>query len=306
VELTERLLEELEERDLRVRPSFWLSDEWFCPDGVVGIAIPFFLTHPRLRRLERKQMFEVEGGTTPSCLRLLRHEAGHTVQHAFQLHRRRRWQRVFGKSSTPYPNQYRPNPGSRRFVGHLDYWYAQSHPEEDFAETFAVWLTPHSQWRKRYEGWPALKKLEYVDALMSELAGRRSAVRERASVDDVSSLRFTLREYYWAKRRRFKVLAKNIYDGDLVRLFRDPPAHGGEPASSFLRRNRAEIRRLVAKGTGSHPLALDTVLSEMIARCQQLKLRAVGARRALLLDLAILLAARSVEYVYRGREWHAL
>ena len=28
---------------------------------------------------------------------------------------------------------------------HLDPWYAQSHPDEDFAETFAVWLTPEVQ-----------------------------------------------------------------------------------------------------------------------------------------------------------------
>jgi hypothetical protein len=306
VELTERLLDDLDKRDLRARPSFWISDEWFSPDGVIGIAIPFFLTHPRLMRLERKQMFEVEGGTPVSCLRLLRHEAGHAVHHAFQLHRRRRWQRVFGKSSTPYPRHYRPNPGSRRFVTHLDYWYAQSHPDEDFAETFAVWLATDSQWRKRYEGWPALRKLHYVNALMDELAGRQPVIRKRASVDEVSSLQFTLREYYWAKRRRFKSLTTNIYDADLLRLFRGLHTRGGEPASAFLHRNRSEIRRLVAKGTGSHPLALDTVLSEMIARCRELKLRAVGARRALLLDFAILLAARSVEYVYRGREWHAL
>ena len=306
VERTERLLEDLEERDLRIRPSFWISDEWCSPDGVVGIAIPFFLTHPRLRRLERKQMFEVEGGTPASSLRLLRHEAGHALQHAFHLHRRRRWQRVFGKSSTPYPKSYRPNPGSRRVVVHLDYWYGQSHPDEDFAETFAVWLTPGSRWRRRYEGSRALKKLEYVDGLMDELAGRQPVIRKRVRVDEISRLRSTLREYYAAKRRRFKSLTTNIYDGDLLRLFRGPHARGGEPASTFLRRNRTEIRRLVAKGTGSHQLALDTVLSEMIARCRELKLRAIGARRTLLLDFAILLAARSVEYVYGEREWHPL
>ena len=155
-----------------VRPHAWLSSEWFSPSNTPGIAFPFYLAHPRLMRLERKMIIDVEGGTRAECMRILRHEAGHVVQHSYALHRRRRWQRLFGRSSKRYPRYYRPNPASRNFVQHLRLWYAQSHPDEDFAETFAVWLTPRSNWRKRYEGWPALKKLQYVDELMAEIAGR--------------------------------------------------------------------------------------------------------------------------------------
>ena len=118
-------------------------------------------------------IIDVEGGTVPECMRILRHEAGHVVQHAYQLHSRRHWQQLFGPSSKRYPNYYRPKPTSKRYVQHLPLWYAQSHPDEDFAETFAVWLTPRSNWRKRYFGWPALKKLQYVDDLMAEIAGQR-------------------------------------------------------------------------------------------------------------------------------------
>jgi len=121
----ERLYLELEARNLRVRPHCWLSEEWFSPDGVPGIAIPFYLAHPRLKRLERSQILEVEGGTQSECIRLLRHEAGHAIQHAFRLHRRKKWRSVFGSSTEPYPDYYRPNPGSRRYVVHLPYWYAQ-------------------------------------------------------------------------------------------------------------------------------------------------------------------------------------
>ena len=117
-------------------------------------------------------MQEVEGGTRRQCLQLLRHEAGHAVHHAFKLQRRRRWTNIFGKSSEPYPDYYQPNPASKRFVHYLDLWYAQSHPDEDFAETFAVWLDPRSNWRRRYRSWPALTKLEFVDELMEELAGK--------------------------------------------------------------------------------------------------------------------------------------
>jgi hypothetical protein len=165
-----KLYDELEERGVKVRPHVWVSDEWFSPDNTPGIAVPFYLTHPRLMRLERKKIIDVEGGTVRECMRILRHETGHVIQAAYQLHRRRKWQQLFGASSTRYPTHYRPNPASRRFVQHLRLWYAQSHPAEDFAETFAVWLRPRSDWRKRYAGWPALKKLEYVDELMAEIA----------------------------------------------------------------------------------------------------------------------------------------
>ena len=167
------LHEELEERGIRLRPHAWISSEWFSPDSTPGIAIPFYLAHPRLMKLEKKMMLDVEGGTWSECMAILRHEAGHTVQQAYQLHRRRRWQQLFGLSSKRYPLYYRPNPASRRYVQHLRLWYAQSHPDEDFAETFAVWLRPRSNWRTRYAGWPALKKLEYVDELMNEIAGKR-------------------------------------------------------------------------------------------------------------------------------------
>jgi hypothetical protein len=304
----ERLHSELEARDLRIRPHCWLSEEWFSPAGVPGIAIPFYLAHPRLKRLERSQMLEVEGGTRAECLRLLRHEAGHAIQHAFRLHRRKRWREHFGSSTEPYPDYYRPHPGSRRYVVHLPYWYAQSHPDEDFAETFAVWLTPGSAWRKRYMGWPALRKLRYVDQLMHELAGQKPPIRSRARPEPLHRLKSTLGDHYRAKRERYQVLAYRTYDPDLLRFFScDDEAQGrGESAYSFLRRNRTEIRRMVARATGKHELALDTVLGEMIARARELKLRAIGPRRRLVSDFAILLAARSAEMLYRGRDWHAL
>src|SRR3954463_10591805 len=173
--LAERISELQKELDARglatFRPQFWLSDEWFSPDGVPGVAVPFYLAHPRLERLERTYMLDVEGGTPEWCMRILRHEAGHAIDNAYKLRRRHRRQQVFGPSYKAYPQFYDPKPYSKSFVLHLDSWYAQSHPDEDFAETFAVWMNPESDWRPRYEGWPALKKLEYMDALMKEIAG---------------------------------------------------------------------------------------------------------------------------------------
>jgi hypothetical protein len=143
----EQLYDELADRKITLRPHCWLSDEWFSPNNVPGIAIPFYLVHPRLIRLERSMMLEAEGASKAECMRILRHEAGHAMQHGFRLHRRPSYQKLFGKSSTPYPTSYRPKPASRHFVHHLRAYYAQAHPDEDFAETFAVWMQPRARWR---------------------------------------------------------------------------------------------------------------------------------------------------------------
>ena len=163
------------ERGLRFRPHFWLSDEWFCPDGVPGVAIPFYLAHPRLARLEQSQMLEVEGGTPEWCLRILRHEVGHAVENAYGLRRLRRRQRALRPLLAEVPRVLHAQALQQELRAAPRPWYAQSHPDEDFAETFAVWLTPGSDWARRYPGWKALQKLEYVDALMKEIAGPAAA-----------------------------------------------------------------------------------------------------------------------------------
>jgi hypothetical protein len=303
------LHEELEAKGLRIRPHAWISSEWFSPSDTPGIAIPFYLAHPRLMKLERKMIIDVEGGTTPECMRILRHEAGHVVQHAYQLHRRRRWQKLFGPSSRRYPRYYRPNPASKNHVQHLRLWYAQSHPDEDFAETFAVWLTPRSGWRRRYQGWPALKKLLYVDELMNEIAGKRPWVGRRIKVDPLNRLTQTLAQHYQKKQEIYWSQPPTIYDRDLTRIFSDNPRHWRSPAASlFLRRNRKRLREMVSQWTGEYELTLNAVFDDMIARCRELKLRARGSERQLMMDFAVLLTAKTVHSLYSAsrRQWLAL
>src|SRR5829696_9114025 len=303
------LQRELRKKGIRVRPHAWISDEWFSPDNTPGIAIPFYLTHPRLMRLERKKIIDVEGGTVPECMRILRHEAGHVVQHSYRLQRRRRWQELFGRSSTRYPSYYRPDPASRHFVQHLRLWYGQSHPDEDFAETFAVWLRPRSDWRKRYVGWPALKKLEYVDELMAEIATEKPVLTRRLQVDPLSQLNDTLAEHYRKKRAHYAIDSKKTYDRALHRSFSDGPEHRNRPAAStFLRRNRAKIRQMVSKWTGEYQLTLDKVLDDMIGRCRELELRAYGKPRQLRMDFTVLLTAKTVHSLYgpARRKWFPL
>jgi hypothetical protein len=270
-----RLYSELERRGLRFRPHIWLSTEWFSPDGVPGIAIPFYLAHPRLMKLEARQMLEVEGGSESSCMRILRHEAGHAIDTAYRLHFRKSWREAFGHYSRPYPQYYRPKPNSRNFVLHLDAWYAQAHPAEDFAETFAVWLAPRSNWRQLYRDWPrALRKLRYVDELMQEIASEPARVASKIKVEPISRISQTLEQYYKKKRKRYVASWPDLYDRDLRRLFSDDKRFAGRPtAASFLRGIRIEVRSIVAEWTGTHTYTIDQVLQDMIDRCRKLKLR---------------------------------
>ena len=155
--LIRQLYDELTQKGLTFHPKCHVGDEWFVPVGIPAIFVPFFLTHERLRKLERKMMLEVEGETPKWFMKLIRHEAAHAYAYAYQVFKKRKWQRTFGRTSPDdTPQFYRPRPYSRSFVVHLDDWYAQSHPDEDFAETFAVWLTPELDWRARYKDWKAL------------------------------------------------------------------------------------------------------------------------------------------------------
>lgn len=306
-ERIERLEQELEHRGLRFRPHYWLSDEWFSPDGVPGIAIPFYLAHPRLARLERKMMLEVEGGTEDWCLRILRHETGHTLDNAYRLHRRQRWRELFGRFSDPYPDFYQPKPYSKSFVMHLDMWYAQSHPAEDFAETFAVWLKPRSRWRSQYHDWPAMAKLEYVDELMTEIAAETPPVRTKRVVDSVREMRKTLREHYEEKRARYLVEEPHVYDRELRRLFSEEERHANRPsAAAFLRHFRRELRQVVAHWTGQYQYIINQVLGEMILRCRELNLRLARPAREVKRDALVMLTVQVMNYLHGGHHRLAL
>ena len=302
------LQQEVEARGLTAfHPHFWLSDEWFTPDSVAGIAIPFYLAHPRLEKLERAQMLEVEGGTPEWCMRILRHEAGHAIDNAYKLRQRRRRQQIFGPSYQAYPEYYTPKPYSKSFVLHLDSWYAQSHPDEDFAETFAVWLYPQSDWKIRYADWPAIKKLEYMDALMQELSGKPMLVQTRRRVDPLGSIRKTLRAHYERKRRHYGLLHPDFYDRDLRRLFSDRPEHAANmKAARFIARARKDVRRMVAGWTGEYQYTIDQVIEAMSRRANELNLRLAGPEDRVKLDFLVLLTVQTMNYLHSGRHRVAL
>jgi len=268
----EQLYAELERRGIPFRPHVWLSTEWFSPDGVPGIAVPFFAAHPRLNRLERRMAGEVEGGTSRWRLRILRHEAGHAIDTAFGLRRRADWRAVFGHASKPYPGGYSARPGSRSYVLHLGHWYAQSHPTEDFAETFAVWLQPRARWRRDYDGSPALGKLAFVDALMAEIAGRAPRYRDRSRIAPLAENSRTLGEHYRREKARPDSVERR-YDAWLLRTFA-PRARRPEamPAGRYIREHRQRLRGALIRQDGVSPYLAEHTIERIRQRAGQLDL----------------------------------
>jgi hypothetical protein len=300
-ERIDQLRSELDARGLRCAIHFYLSDEWFTPDGATSIAVPFYLAHPRLEQLEEAQMFEVEGGDYEWAMRILRHEAAHALDNAYKLRLRKQRKAVFGLPSKPYPEFYTPKPYSKSFVMHLDSWYAQSHPDEDFAETFAVWLTPNSEWKQRYAGWKALRKLEYMDALMRTLSGAPPRLQNQDEVDPLRSIRITLRQHYRNKRRHYGVERPNFYDRDLRRLFSAAPEHSANiTAAQFISRIRRPVRRVVASWTGIYQYTIDQVLEDMIGRCRELKLRLAVPEEQARQEFTVLLTVQAMNHLHSG------
>lgn len=293
---------QLRERGLaRFKPHAWLSSEWFSPDGVPGVALPFYLAHPRLRRLERSMLHQVEGGSAEALARLLRHEAGHALDNAYRLHTRPRWREVFGLFSTPYAAHYRPEPYSRSFVQHLPHWYAQSHPAEDFAETFAVWLGPPAVWQRRYRGWPALAKLEYMDELARRIARATPEVALRERTEALEEQTQTLREHYRLKKERYRSRFPYAFDRGLKRLFSHAlPGDRRRSAASFLRALRPQLVSSLSRWSDSPAYTVEQVLHDMTARARELNLVVDSRAGAAKLDAALLVAVHTMRFLHTG------
>ncbi len=295
-EIVRALYRELEAHGLAFRPPVYLTDQWGCPSGVPLIGVPFYLADRRLARLEEEYAVEVEGEA--DSMKFLRHECGHAFNYAYCLYDEPEWRRLFGPYSRPYRERFRVDPLSRAYVRHILGWYAQKHPDEDFAETFAVWLTPGLDWRGAYAGWPALQKLEYVDRTMRAI-GARKPPRQQAPRPEhlpVEAMQYTLAEHYQEAPLRIE---DGLFDGDLRNLFAaGEAAPAAPPAADFLRAHRREIVSRVAYWTGESTVLVREFLDYLSERSAQLELRASGLEASLLVELTAFITAVVMNYRY--------
>lgn len=259
--LLDKLYLELDKKKILFRPKVWLSDDWFCPDGVTGFAIPFFLMHPRLIELERSMMGNVEGEGHDWFMKLLRHECGHAIDNAYFLRECEQRSEIFGDYNVEYPESYIPKKYSKKYVIHLEDGYAQAHPEEDWAETFALWLTPRSSWKRKYQSWPAIQKLEYVDRTMKKLKNQSSNVICYQKVDDIETLDISLRTYYNRKKERFKL---NLSETHLNKFLIDKRnSHDGEKLYSEIQKNRRSLKQHLSRSLLKKSYEAENVLKDL-------------------------------------------
>ncbi|MCL4787320.1 MAG: hypothetical protein KJ070_11070, partial [Verrucomicrobia bacterium] len=223
--------------------------------------------------------------------------------YAFQLQKKTKWRRIFGATSAEEtPQFYRPRPYSRSFVVHLDDWYAQSHPDEDFAETFAIWLTPDLNWRERYQGWKALQKLEYVDELMRSLAGKPPLHQPPYRVGDHDCLNVKLKTYYQRKRKLYEDSYPDFYDNDLRQLFAaGPDVEGRVKASAYLRHHRRQLRDAVCQWTNEKKYRVNKLLTRLIDRCDQLDLHLKAYDPRQNLQVSAYVTTLVMNYLFTGK-----
>ncbi len=301
----EKLYSELAAKGLTFRPQIFLGDEWFSPEGMNAISVPFYLAHLRLKDLEKTLMLEVEGEDPVQFMKLLRHEAGHCFDHCYKFSKRKKWSQVFGSPGIDYqPDCYRPQPYSKSYVKYLERWYAQAHPDEDFAETFAVWLDPETNWEKEYQKWPgALVKLKYLDQLAQESIRIKNSADKGRPPSAVAYLTSTLEKYYQKRRRENADEYPDFYDSDLKKIFNGKAELTSREfsAARFMKRQRKAIVATVAWATSERKFTIDALVKRLIDRSEQLELRLGKSETQTTMEAASFLTSLVKNYLFTGK-----
>jgi hypothetical protein len=292
-----KLYDELADRGLAFRPKVYLSDEWGCPEGVPVIGIPFYLADERLKRLEDEFSEDLEDDRL--TMMYLRHEAGHAFNYAYTLYQTEEWHRVFGPYTRPYVDDYPTNPFSKKFVKHIPGWYAQKHPDEDFAETFAVWLTPGADWREKYRGHGALPKLEYVDRAMAAI-GKAPPVLDVDSppAEDLG----TLQDLYASRDEGALVAARiaGYADGDLREIF--GPEGESATAADWVEAKHRKIVQQASHWTGARQAVVLAAVKHLTGRLREMKLvQPDGAPEDLLVRFTAFVTTLASNWVRSGQ-----
>ncbi|MCK4993760.1 MAG: hypothetical protein KAS13_01770 [Candidatus Omnitrophica bacterium] len=302
-ECIKELYSELSNKGIDFKPVCYLADEWLAPDREPVVGMPFFLAHPVLMRLEKQMMLDVEGGTKDWCMKLLRHETGHAINYAYKLYTKKKWQELFGHFDKEYKDTYRFRPYSKSFVRHLEDYYAQYHPDEDFAETFAIWLTPEIDWQSDYKGWKALGKLKFVDELMSDLKNKQPLIKKGKKYWQAAKLTSTLGHYYKKKRHTYAEDFNDFHDANLKNIFqvKNKDEKSKPLAYKLIKKHRKQLIKIVSKWTGEKKYIIDGLLKILIVRSKDLNLVIAADESMTLINLTTYISSLMMKYMYTGR-----
>lgn len=260
-----QLRAELKAKNIKQFGYFWISDEWFVPDDTTGIALPFYLFSPQLLALEKEMMGHAEGEKEEECMQLLRHEMGHVIDNAFNLRENKQRKRLFGDSDKDYPDSYIAKPYSKKYVCHLPDHYAQSHPDEDFAETFALWLTPHSNWKKKYKNWKALEKLQFMDNLAKKIKNKKANLVKQI-IDPIEENTMTLEQFYRQKTQHHCTFQRKFQPKKSLFVSR------GVSIDQIPIHNYKKIKKKTATISGLYQYQIEKMFTDIKKYCHENKL----------------------------------
>jgi hypothetical protein len=263
------------------------------------LGIPFYLADQKLRRLE-KAVDALE--SERQIMMYMRHEAGHVFNYAYRLYTTPEWRRLFGPFFRSYRDDYRPVPFSKKFVRHIEGWYAQKHPDEDFAETFAVWLTPRSAWRRQYKGWPAMQKLRYVERVARAVADIEPIVKTGEvdiTPDDIDE---TVEQFYEQAAQERQARIEIALDAHLGQVFLGRRRKEAKPAADIIRRHAGELVEKITYWTGVPRPIVKGLVDSVVRTCERMKLWGeVGEEARYLVEVTALLTTLGMNFLTRGQ-----
>ena len=302
----------------RLEPVFYVSTGYGCIAGQPIISLGFYDFHPLIKELNH----EIRGFnyTEADMLGLLRHELGHAFCYCYKLYRTPEFRALFevaGNFFNTYPegDHYEYNPWSKRYVNPAGDHYAQKHPDEDFAESFCVWLTPRSGWKRKYKKRSAvLEKLRYIDRSAGELGRQAPAVEtnEGWMLEKVEEVKQTVGEFMGASPyllKQYYDASTGYVDPDLKAMFRQEPR--GIPrrqllddymrADAFVREQKQALLSRISYWVGVDTVVVQDLLDKLIHRSRTLDLWLERAgRERKLIELTTYVATLCANYKNAG------
>lgn len=302
--LIKEILQEIRRKNLLMTPEFYLSDEFGCVQNTATIGIPFYLAHPDLQELDRlvgsqKGQILTEGHIKS----ILRHECGHAFFYTYEVYKKNKALKIFGDFDSRSISLQNIVPDSDDYVDYLarcgtaSAGYSQTHPEEDFADTFGACVDPN--FKKTSVQGMAVKKLDYAKDLMQKYAGKNISGLAHEFHKPASEIKETLESFF---RRRFGPFdikyfrreATGYADLHLKRVFSShaPLDRNHISAARFLEKNKKwfieRSRSWTKKPALTEQLVLKSIERAKVLRMTLAKANFQKARKIFSANLALM------------------